>query len=473
MERELLKFGGGVADSVVHPGVLLIILIAGLVICFGPRGKALTAFLLAAILIPMDQVLVVGSLHFTMLRVLILFGLIRMLRTKSTSKERLISWGMNKIDYALILLMLVTAVNWMLLWQQTSTLIFQLGEIYTAFGAYFLLRSLIRDQADIEHTIGLFAIIAAVVAVVMVNEQISGWNPYALLNGAQSSFFASAMVRDDRFRATGCFLHPILAGSFAAVLLPLFVGLWWTGRKHRAKAILGIIACTAMVLASNSSTPVMAYAAGILGLCLWPIRNFMRPIRWGIVLSLVSLHMVMKAPVWHLISRIDIVGGSSSDHRYQLVNKFILNFSQWWLIGVKDNGQWGWDMWDTANQYVATGQTSGLLPFILFVAIIVFGFKYVGRTRRHRGNTRVGARFAWALGAALFAHAVAFFGITYFDQTVVGWYALLAIISVSAGMVLNQEHRVAEPAENLEWDTSIPQNTPEPVFNSSSIAHTV
>jgi hypothetical protein len=32
------------------------------------------------------------------------------------------------------------------------------------------------------------------------------------------------------------------------------------------------------------------------------------------------------------------------------------------------------------------------------------------------------------LGASLFANVVAFFGISYFDQTIVAWYALLAMI---------------------------------------------
>jgi hypothetical protein len=35
----------------------------------------------------------------------------------------------------------------------------------------------------------------------------------------------------------------------------------------------------------------------------------------------------------------------------------------------------------------------------------------------------------WAFGAAVFAHSVAFMGVSYFDQTIVAWYLLIAIIS--------------------------------------------
>jgi hypothetical protein len=165
---------------------------------------------------------------------------------------------------------------------------------------------------------------------------------------------------------------------------------------------------------------------------MWPLRNMLRPIRWGIVLTLVSLHLVMKAPVWELIDRIDVVGGSSGYHRYQLVDQCIRHFSDWWLFGVKDTGAWGWDMWDTANQYVSIADSTGLLPFILFVATLAFGFKAVGVARKASVGNKNRELYFWSLGTAMFANAVGFFGISYWDQTEVVWYAFLAILSATA-----------------------------------------
>jgi hypothetical protein len=170
----------------------------------------------------------------------------------------------------------------------------------------------------------------------------------------------------------------------------------------------------------------------------------MRAIRWGIVCTLISLHLVMKAPVWHLISRIDLAGGSSSYHRYQLVDQCIRHFSDWWLLGVKDTAGWGWDMWDTANQYVLVSETSGLIPLTLFLATIVYAFKYLGRTRKSAAQDRQKTLYLWALGAALFANVVTFFGISYFDQTVVVWYGLLAAIS-SAVLLAPERARAVRP----------------------------
>lgn len=424
-----LKFGGGVPETVLNPVVLLAIIIAGALICFWPRRKVVAAFLFAAILVPVDQVLVIGSLHFPMLRILILFGIIRIIKDRVSSKAQIFTGGINKIDLAVILLTLFVALNGILLFQESGAAINQIGNIYSVFGVYFLLRFLIRDREDVAHAIQMLAYIAAIVAVIMTYEVATGHNPYALLGGARAAKYASLIARGDRYRAQGPFGHAILAGTFGAVLLPLFVALWWKGKKYRKIAILGAVSSTVMTFACNSSTPLLGYAAGVFALCMWPARKWIRVMRWGAVAALVILHSVMNAPVWHLITRFDVIGGSSSYHRYMLVDQCIRHFGDWWLMGVKDTSIWGWDMWDTANTYVATCDNSGLIPFLLFLAILILGFRYLTKARQEARTDRKTALFIWACSAALFANVVAFFGISYWDQTMVPWYALLAMIS--------------------------------------------
>lgn len=427
-----LHFGGGPSESVFNPLVLAVVLVAGILLCVSPRRRALFAFLAAAILVPMDQVVLVGGMHFPMLRVLLLFGFVRIFKEKFYARRRLLSGGMNRIDVAVILLSLVIAINAILLFPEMGSAINQAGVLFTVFGSYFLLRTLIRDEQDIILAIRTLACIAAVVAAIMSYEFATGHNPYALLGGSRASYYANLVQRDDRFRAQAGFSHSLLAGTFGAVLVPLFVALWWKGKENRRIVALGIVASTVITLTANGSTPILAYAAGVLALCLWPLRNRMRVVRWSIVAVLVSLHMVMNAPVWHLISRIDISGGSSGYHRYMLIDQCIRHFWDWWLIGVQDTSTWGWDMWDTANQYVGLCDGSGLLPFLLFLAILVYGFRFVGKTRRRLEKNRYAALFLWAVGSALFANVVAFFGISYWDQTQVAWYVLLAMISTAA-----------------------------------------
>ena len=140
----------------VHPIILLAVLIAGALVCFGSRHRALAGFLAGAMLIPTDQILLIGPLHFPMLRVLIVFGAIRMLFAKF-SGTKLLGAGWNKIDVAMVVLTIFTALDGILLYRESSAVIFQLGNMYSAFGAYFFLRFLIRDEADVLRAVRTFA----------------------------------------------------------------------------------------------------------------------------------------------------------------------------------------------------------------------------------------------------------------------------------------------------------------------------
>lgn len=443
MDPRAIRFGGGAAQSAFNPLILVAVAIACGVVCFAPRRKATAAFLIAGLLVPIYQVLVVGGVHFPMLRLLAMAGFIRVLRERRPAKNWLFAGGFNRLDLSIILFLLMTAVNGVLLFREMGAFIYQVGNLITLMGTFLLLRVLIRDEEDVLHAIRVLAGIAAFVAVIMIYEARTGHNVYALLGGWHVAEPAHLMERDDRVRAEGPFGHPLLAGTCGAIMVPLFVGLWIRRKEYRL-AVLGIVCGTVMVVTCNASTPVLGWAAGIGTLVIWPLRRFTRAMRWSVVGMLALAQLVMRHPVWHLITDIDVTGGSSSWHRYMLVNECILHFKDWLLVGVPSTASWGFDMWDTANQYVAICDSSGLIPFLLFMAILVYGFKYLARVRRASKGTPRRARFAWALTAALFANAVSFFGISYWDQTQVVWYALLVMISAMVATLRRQKAAAAK-----------------------------
>ncbi len=424
-----LTFGGGSASSVFSPIVLALILLAGILILTLPRNRAVFAFLLTAIVIPLDQVLVVGSLHFPMLRVLILFGLARVAMGKFSGKDAVYSGGLNGIDYATLALTVFTLIDGILLWGQWAQVVFQVGAILTSLGTYTVLRFLIRDENDIRETMKAWAWATALIAVIMIGEHVIGKNVlYMAIGGGRASVSINTMVRDGSLRARGAFLHPILAGTFGGFSLPLFLGLWWRSKEDRKYAAVGAVSSVIMAAATSSSTALMGMLGGIVALCFWPLRKNMRLVRWAIGILLVSLHIVMKAPVWELIARIDLTGGSSSWHRFMLLDQCIHHFTTWMLYGTTEYPNWGWEMWDLSNQYVLTAETAGLIPLIALMMTFVMAYKYIGRTREAVEGNKPQELFIWAIGASLVANMVAFNGISYFDQTVVGWYCLLAMI---------------------------------------------
>ncbi len=239
-------------------------------------------------------------------------------------------------------------------------------------------------------------------------------------------------------RSQGPFEHELLAGTFGATLFPLFFLLWKSG-KSRLLGVAGMIAATVIVLTSSSSTPVLAYGAALIAICAWPLRGAMRTVRWGIVAGLVALQLVMKAPVWFAIQHIDIVGGSSGYHRAMLINDFIMHFRDWWLMGTTENARWGFNMWDLCNQYVYEGQLGGLASFICFLALICICFSRIGTARKAVEGDRNKEWYFWLLGGALFSHVVAFFGVSYFDQTRFSWFALLGMIVTATAAYLPEK----------------------------------
>ena len=434
MGPEHLRFGGGSTETLLHPAVLVVMLVVILAMFLLPRKYLVVPFLLCAMLIPAGQGIYFLGLHIFVLRIVLLFAWVRLGYEKFFSRADLISGGMNSIDKVCILWALCHSLAFVFLYREMGAVINQVSFLYDVFAAYFLLRYLIQDEQDIRRVVKVFAAIAVIVAVAMVHEKLSDSNIFGYLGGVP----VISGYREGAIRAQGPFAISILAGAFGATLLPLFVWLWKVG-KSKLLALAGVVAATAITVTSASSTPLLAYVAGVAAIFLWPVRKWMRPIRWGIVIGLVLLNVVMKAPVWFIINHIDLVAGNSGYHRAMLIDQFVRHFSDWWMFGTASSPTWGEDMWDTANGYVQEGIVGGLFALVFFIAVISRSFATLGKARKAVEDDRQKQWTIWLLGAALFAHVVAYFGISYFDHTQVAWFALLAMISAATFPILGTQ----------------------------------
>jgi hypothetical protein len=436
MQPENFRFGGGSSETILHPIVLIAMLIAIALIFLLPRKFVIWPVLCAAFLIPLGQEILIAGLHFFVFRIIVLAVAVRMLGSMVSSPEGIFGDRLGTFDVVFLLWAVFRALAGVLVFSfHPGAMVYQAGFLLDALGGYFVLRYLIRDDEDIYRALRAFVAVSCVIAVCMIFEKIHQVNLFGLLGGVR----AESELRNDTVRAQGPFQHELLAGTFGATLLPLF-GLLWKSGKSYVLAVLGAISATIMVFTSQSSTPVLAWGAGILAICAWSLRKNMRLVRWGTVLVLLSLHMVMKAPVWFLIQRVDVVGGSSGYHRAMLVNDFIMHFRDWWLVGTTENARWGFNMWDLCNQFVAEGQTGGLATLICFVALICICFSRIGTARNAVAGDSSKEWHFWLFGSALFSHVVGFFGISYFDQTRFAWFALLVmIVTATAPYVLSSK----------------------------------
>ena len=160
---------------------------------------------------------------------------------------------------------------------------------------------------------------------------------------------------------------------------------------------------------------------------------------------LLGLHIVMEAPVWHLIARVSAVGGSTGWHRYHLIDAAIRNFGEWAILGVSGTAHWGWGLGDVTNQYVLEGIRGGAVTLAIFVCLLVFAFRYVGQGLRRYPARSGDFWIVWAVGVSLFAHMLSFMAVSYFGQTTMVWLLSLAL-SVAIVDVYGARGSVEEPA---------------------------
>lgn len=449
MAPEHLRFGGGAAETAILPLMALWLLVAIMLILTLPRKKAITPFLLAFFTIPISQVVVLGGLHFTALRILILAGLARRAAFQgSSSSEGKYPGGFNGMDQAVMLWSVLAGIMFNLEFietQGTQAVIQALGNLLDSLGAYLVVRFLIPDGETIRRALKTFAAICVIQGVPMIGEQITHMNVFGLVAGVS----LASTVREGSIRASGT-LGALTAGPLGGVLIPMFIWLW-TEAKSRKAAFAGLAGAMAMVITSNSSTSVMALVGGLVGLAFWPLRERMRQIRWALVITLVSLHLYMKAPVWSLIARIDLTGSSSSYQRYQLVDMTIQHFRDWWLIGTPAYVDWGWDSFDLCNQFVAVALTGGLLTLIVYITILSRGFTAIGVARKRVVGDRGQEWFLWCLGSTLFATVVTHFGINYMAVLIMSLFVLVTFISVATSEARQPAERTTEVPTQVQF----------------------
>ncbi len=386
-----------------------------------PRRFALFPIAAATCYMTFGQQILLAGLHFTILRVLVLLAFAKFVLTNRGHFQWL------RIDKVFLCWVASSVVTYTLLWHTSEALINRLGLAYDAMGFYFVFRYLIRDLEDIRRCCTVFAVILAPLAICMLLEKSTGRNPFYVLGGVPEF----TQIREGVLRCQGPFGHPILAGTFGAVWLPLFIGLFAQGRGHRAVATLGIMCSTIITLMSGSSGPVAAYIAGVIGICFWPMRRHMRRVRWGLVISMLLLQIMMNAPIWFIFAHVNMFSGSTGWHRANLIDQTVRHFFDWCLVGTRATIGWGVWAGDITNFFISQAVRGGLSTFVLFIYIIVLAYSGLGfALSRARVDSKRRQFMLWAMGASLLAHIGSFLSVSYFDQNIVNWYLLLAALAI-------------------------------------------
>lgn len=408
----------------LNTSALIFLLISIALLLILPRRWAPLPFLVGACYMTYGQGIVLGSFHFTIIRLLVAAGIVRV----ALRGERM-AGGMNSLDWLMIAWAAWAMISLAFQNDSSNELNSRFGLVYNTCGIYFLMRCFCQTQDDLLGLVCITAILLSPLAVEMIYERMKGYNLFSFFGGVSEI----PMFRSGGFRAQGPFAHPILAGTVGAVCLPLMIGIW---KQDRIFAVLGIAACLAMIYCSGSSGPLSSALAGIVALFFWRLRHQMRLVRWLAVLSYIMLDLVMKAPAYYIIARMDMGAGGTGWHRARLIESAFEHLREWWWAGTNYTLHWmptgvSWspNHTDITNHYIKMGVLGGLPLMILFIIILAKGFSYVGHTLKNVDDQNtVFQFFLWTLGVSLFAHVATMISVSYFDQSFVFLYLVLAVI---------------------------------------------
>ena len=387
-----------------------VLMVAQLVL---PRRFAFVPLMVAVSQFQSAPVIQVG-VSFTTWKLVILAGLFRAMR------ERTFSFSLRQpLD-----LLIALWSGWIILSgfahhpTDHNPITIRLSMIFDFAGSYLYARSFIQDRDDILRFAKCLALVMLPLAFEAIAEKAMHKNFYTMIAGTEQW----VEIRGGRVRAAGPFSHPILLGTFAATSMILLGSLWYEDRR---RMLVGAGACAVVVLCSGSSGPIMTIFTGLMAIGLWRWRERLGLIRKCAIAGLIALQLVMHAPVWYLMSRIDLAGGSTGWYRAALIDTVVDHLSEWWLVGsdytrhwLGSGVYWSKDQIDITNYYVGMGVTGGLLLLLLFLAILFRAFQLLGRgmTQLRLASDR-DEFILWCVGASLFAHCFAFVSVNYFDQS--------------------------------------------------------
>lgn len=448
-----------------HPLGLAAVLVLGLSILSVPRRFTVIPMFIMACYISSAQRIVIVGFDFDMLRILIAFGMIRVLLRGELTE---VKW--KPIDGVFLAWAIVFATSFVLLHKAPWAAINRIGFLYNAIGFYFIFRSVVCEDEDIQTLVEAIVFIAIPVAIFFTIEKLTARNAFSLFGGVPQF----TEMREGKRRCQGAFSHPILAGVFWAAVLPwLYAYALQTG--NRLKAAIGTICCFVVIFACASSTPIMGVGLGWMGMGAFWFRKYIPKLLVLTVLAGTAMHFAMRQPIWHLMARIDLVGGSTGYHRYHLFDKFIHYWKEWFWLGTKSTAHWGWGLFDITNQYVLMGVRGGILSLMLFLLLVGMGFyglwKHVHLLEGQPKRQILG----WGIMTSLFVHSVIFMAVSYFGQIYFLWYLQLAIAGslypTGETVALTCTERPQTPAAAKPQRITTPWRTPDRGITSANPWH--
>ncbi|MEZ4747636.1 MAG: hypothetical protein R3C41_16330 [Calditrichia bacterium] len=163
-------------QTFIHPLVFFVMLSAGSLILCLPRKYAIIPFLFAAILIPVQQRLVIMGLDFYSFRLLLLFVIIRIIK-----KGEYRNFQLNTLDILFFAWAFASIITYTLLCKSAGALANVTGQTFDALGLYLLARIWLQNIEEIHIAIRSLLSLAIVLGAILALEYVYNKNLFMFL----------------------------------------------------------------------------------------------------------------------------------------------------------------------------------------------------------------------------------------------------------------------------------------------------
>jgi hypothetical protein len=414
-----------------------------------PRKQAIIPVIILLCFVPSAQRITVATVDFQFMRILGIFGLIRIL---ARAEYKGVRWKLPDL-----VMVIFVALPLLTVFPRgvAGSFMNMAGQGLDFFSMYVIGRCLVYNRAAWGNFASAMFIIGIPVMVAFTIEKATSRNFFSLFGGVPEI----TAVREGKLRAQGAFAHPILAGVWWAAMAPIFFSMYFAHPNHslgRIIAWIGVPMSVTLALLTASSTPVGGCVIGIGLWLIFPFRKQIIQLRWYIGLGLVALHFISSSGLHGLLlTKFTFVSGSTGWHRYRLIDAALQRIPDWFLFGTRSTYSWGWGLDDVTCQYIAAAVSGGILVLSSLIYLLISSARSAYSISQARNDPKERWRdwLAWGLVSSIAVHAICFVAVTYFGQAVF-LFAFTIGAAFSLGDVLK----------------TMPVGSPRPIRGNSSRA---
>ncbi len=198
--------------------------------------------------------------------------------------------------------------------------------IYTVFiGAYFLMINLIKNRKQLNNLLITFVVSGLLVCAYGICQYIFGWD-------TQQAWMDEEMFSDIKMRIYSTLENPNVLGEYILLVLPVSIGLMWTGKKIWHKLVYAGISAVllgALILTFSRGCWVGLMVAAAIFI------TFVAGKLWG--LGLIALPIIPAILPESIINRFTSIGDmkdSSTSYRVYIWMGTLAMIRDFWISGI-------------------------------------------------------------------------------------------------------------------------------------------